>query len=153
MIGRGNRIKTRALLQCGAALILAAATCFANDASNLLDAVKRRDHKALEALIKARADVNVAQPDGATALAWAIYLDDQTAAEMLLAAGAKVNTADEYGETPLTLACGTGNVILVKKLVEAGADVNAARWDGTRSEEHTSELQSLTNLVCRLLLE
>src|SRR5438093_4770140 len=25
--------------------------------------------------------------------------------------------------------------------------------DGCRSEEHTSELQSLTNLVCRLLLE
>src|SRR5258706_12398899 len=25
--------------------------------------------------------------------------------------------------------------------------------DGERSEEHTSELQSLTNLVCRLLLE
>src|SRR5258706_5808743 len=25
--------------------------------------------------------------------------------------------------------------------------------DETRSEEHTSELQSLTNLVCRLLLE
>src|SRR5438046_4094966 len=27
------------------------------------------------------------------------------------------------------------------------------RWTGLRSEEHTSELQSLTNLVCRLLLE
>src|SRR5258706_10528163 len=26
-------------------------------------------------------------------------------------------------------------------------------WPGFRSEEHTSELQSLTNLVCRLLLE
>src|SRR5438093_8390799 len=26
-------------------------------------------------------------------------------------------------------------------------------WPRTRSEEHTSELQSLTNLVCRLLLE
>src|SRR5437016_11071041 len=26
-------------------------------------------------------------------------------------------------------------------------------FDGGRSEEHTSELQSLTNLVCRLLLE
>src|SRR5258706_3203844 len=26
-------------------------------------------------------------------------------------------------------------------------------WLGDRSEEHTSELQSLTNLVCRLLLE
>src|SRR5262249_58183860 len=30
-----------------------------------------------------------------------------------------------------------------------GGDVTEAR----RSEEHTSELQSLTNLVCRLLLE
>src|SRR5437016_7271324 len=29
----------------------------------------------------------------------------------------------------------------------------AAPIAGTRSEEHTSELQSLTNLVCRLLLE
>src|SRR5262249_56969143 len=28
-----------------------------------------------------------------------------------------------------------------------------ARQQGERSEEHTSELQSLTNLVCRLLLE
>src|SRR5438093_9045407 len=28
-----------------------------------------------------------------------------------------------------------------------------ASLDTTRSEEHTSELQSLTNLVCRLLLE
>src|SRR5262249_57227507 len=28
----------------------------------------------------------------------------------------------------------------------------ASRWS-RRSEEHTSELQSLTNLVCRLLLE
>src|SRR2546426_5979362 len=26
-------------------------------------------------------------------------------------------------------------------------------WGGTRSEEHTSELQSPCNLVCRLLLE
>src|SRR5437016_11115857 len=31
--------------------------------------------------------------------------------------------------------------------------VATARGSVTRSEEHTSELQSLTNLVCRLLLE
>src|SRR5205814_3883305 len=30
---------------------------------------------------------------------------------------------------------------------------NIARLQGTRSEEHTSELQSLRHLVCRLLLE
>src|SRR5258706_15026259 len=31
--------------------------------------------------------------------------------------------------------------------------VFATTWIRIRSEEHTSELQSLTNLVCRLLLE
>src|SRR5437016_10829413 len=31
--------------------------------------------------------------------------------------------------------------------------ITPARWESARSEEHTSELQSLTNLVCRLLLE
>src|SRR5262245_43824035 len=31
--------------------------------------------------------------------------------------------------------------------------VGDGKWLGTRSEEHTSELQSLRHLVCRLLLE
>ena len=35
--------------------------------------------------------------------------------------------------------------------MEAVLDIYAQPYD--RSEEHTSELQSLTNLVCRLLLE
>src|SRR5438093_8119494 len=39
----------------------------------------------------------------------------------------------------------------VVALRKVGALVRAARL--FRSEEHTSELQSLTNLVCRLLLE
>src|SRR5438093_7657823 len=34
-----------------------------------------------------------------------------------------------------------------------GTDSPANAADRSRSEEHTSELQSLTNLVCRLLLE
>src|SRR5438093_2414971 len=37
----------------------------------------------------------------------------------------------------------------VERLVVAGRE----RVGAERSEEHTSELQSLTNLVCRLLLE
>src|SRR5258706_6103716 len=35
----------------------------------------------------------------------------------------------------------------------ARRDVHLAARSEVRSEEHTSELQSLTNLVCRLLLE
>src|SRR5690606_40990207 len=34
-----------------------------------------------------------------------------------------------------------------------GYNVQGQLGDGTRSEEHTSELQSRENLVCRLLLE
>src|SRR5256886_11698245 len=33
------------------------------------------------------------------------------------------------------------------------ASTVASTWPNTRSEEHTSELQSQSNLVCRLLLE
>src|SRR2546430_1657085 len=33
------------------------------------------------------------------------------------------------------------------------AGTKASRWPAGRSEEHTSELQSQSNLVCRLLLE
>src|SRR5262249_60807887 len=53
----------------------------------------------------------------------------------------------------------------VVDIVEVGAGGGSLAWcdageraaagvaPGERSEEHTSELQSLTNLVCRLLLE
>src|SRR2546425_6073613 len=37
--------------------------------------------------------------------------------------------------------------------VEGLADTDTSSGHGTRSEEHTSELQSLAYLVCRLLLE
>src|SRR2546426_70402 len=54
--------------------------------------------------------------------------------------------------------CGNGvtSLVAVETLKQLGADVVAlfAESDGTfRSEEHTSELQSPCNLVCRLLLE
>src|SRR5438093_6669660 len=41
--------------------------------------------------------------------------------------------------------------VLTQGLISAGHDY--AEGVVVRSEEHTSELQSLTNLVCRLLLE
>src|SRR3989441_8510606 len=43
--------------------------------------------------------------------------------------------------------------ILSAELVDRGIRVNTLSPGPTRSEEHTSELQSLAYLVCRLLLE
>jgi uncharacterized protein len=96
----------------------------------LLDAVKRRDDKAFAALLRAKADVNAVQPDGATALAWAVHLGERRMAEALLDSGANANTADEYGETPVTLAAANGDAALVQRLVTAGGSARAARWNG-----------------------
>ena len=50
----------------------------------LLEAVKRRDQNAFSSLIRAKADINASQPDGATALAWAVHLGQHSMAEALL---------------------------------------------------------------------
>src|SRR5213592_5035751 len=81
----------------------------------LLEAVKRRDDKAFAALLRAKVDVNAAQPDGATALAWAVHLGERRMAEALLDAGADANSADEYGESPITLAAANGDAALIER--------------------------------------
>src|SRR3712207_7274369 len=57
---------------------------------------------------------------------------------------------DQHGDHELVVEAG-GPVDDVD--VPVGDRVERARDDGTRSEEHTSELQSRQYLVCRLLLE
>jgi uncharacterized protein len=122
-------MRARLLVQCGFSALLLAGYCQATDL-RLIEAVKDHNRKSVEALIGAHVDVNAAQPDGATPLAWAVYLNQTETAERLLQAGANVNATDEYGETPLTLACGIGNAALIEKLLASGADANAARWNG-----------------------
>lgn len=112
-----------------AAVLLCGFLSFARDI-RLIEAVKDQNRRALTSLLNEHVDVNAAQPDGATPLAWAVYLDQPDTVDLLMKAGANVNTVDEYGETPLTLACSNGNGAVVRKLLEAGADPNAARWDG-----------------------
>lgn len=97
---------------------------------SLVDAVQRRDEPALLALLRAKADVDAAQPDGATALAWAVHLGERRMAEALLEAGANVNVADEYGETPLTLAAANADTALIQRLLDLGARAGVSRWNG-----------------------
>ena len=117
-------------MRFGAAFLLAAASCWAATDYSLIEAVQRRDVKAAEALLAQHANVNAALPDGATALAWAVFLDLQDTAAKLIDAGANVNTRGDYGETPLSLALANGNAALVRRLLNAGADPNATRWNG-----------------------
>ena len=119
-----------ALVVLGAALLPSSSTLVARADTPLVDAVKRHDGAAVEALLAAGADVDAAQPDGATALHWAVHLDDAPIVERLLQAGATVDTTNDYGVTALSIACGTGSAPLVERLLEAGADPNRARPTG-----------------------
>ena len=94
------------------------------------DAVEQRDKALVRTLLEKRADVNIAQVDGTTALHWAAYHDDVETAGLLIKAGANVNAANRYGVPPLAVACTNGNGALVKVLLDAGADPNPTMKGG-----------------------
>ena len=89
-----------------------------------------RDASRLQQLIKTKADVNATQPDGTTALHWAIDQEDKAAVAALLRAGANPAAVTGTGITPLALACEEGDPDLVALLVKAGADVNQPLGNG-----------------------
>jgi len=96
----------------------------ARDDAPLADAVQHGDKQAVQSLLKARADVNAPQSDGATALHWAAYLDDAETTALLIRAGANVDSPNNYGVTPLALAATSGNAAIISLLLKGGADPN-----------------------------
>jgi uncharacterized protein len=96
----------------------------------LADAAMRSDRDAVRSLLQQKADVNVPQPDGTTALHWAVRHDDLETAKLLIRAGAKATAATRYGVTPIYLACVNGNAAMIDTLLRAGASPNATNAGG-----------------------
>ena len=97
---------------------------------SLVEAVKQGNHEAVRALL-ARGDVvNQPEPDGTTALHWAVRASDAEAVTLLLRAGAKVSAPNRYGVKPLTLAAINGDAGIIEQLLKAGADPNTATAEG-----------------------
>jgi ankyrin repeat protein len=117
-------------LACGLAFILSLVGTGAQAASEVANAAMRGDRTELRNLIERGADVNAAQPDGATALHWAVYTDDVEAAKLLIAAKADVAARSREGATPLSLASVNGNPEIIERLLAAGADVNSPLPNG-----------------------
>src|SRR5580698_8049872 len=94
-------------------------------APKLVEAIKTGDKATALTLLQQKADVNAPEPDGTTAIAWAVRQDDLEMADRLIRAGADVKAANRYGVTPLSLACINGNAPMIEKLRKGGADANA----------------------------
>jgi ankyrin repeat protein len=105
----------------------AGATAHASDVAN---AVMSGNATELRSLLEQRADVNEAQPDGATGLHWAVYHDDLPVAHLLIEAGAEANVSNREGVTPLALAAVNGNAEMIELLLGAGADANEKMRNG-----------------------
>jgi ankyrin repeat protein len=96
----------------------------------LVDAIKAGDTAAASSLLRQRVNVNASEPDGTTALHWAVRQDDLRLADQLIAAGADVKAANRYGVTALYLASVNGSAAMIEKLLKAGADANQAAPEG-----------------------
>ncbi len=69
-------------------------------------------------------------PDGTTALHWAVRAGNVGEVRRLLRDGADARAANRYGVTPLALAAGNGDAATIELLLAAGADADAALSDG-----------------------
>ena len=96
----------------------------------LVDAVKAGNREAALALVAKKADVNAAEPDGTTALHWAVQRNDLDLVTRLIRAGAKVNVKNDYGSTPMSEAAVVASAPLLEALLEAGGDVESPNSDG-----------------------
>ncbi|PYQ56567.1 MAG: hypothetical protein DMF58_20345, partial [Acidobacteria bacterium] len=74
-------------------------------ASGLVEAVKKNDVAAVHTLLQQGTDVNIPEPDGMTALHWAVQANETAIVELLIRSRANVTATTRYGVTPLSLAC------------------------------------------------
>src|SRR2546430_709593 len=117
-------VRGRAASACCVALLLFAATVFAAS-SDVADAAMKGDKAAVRSLLERKADVNAPQPDGATALHWAVWREDVEMTSMLIRTGANAKAANRQGATPLSLATTNGNAAIIEELLKAGVNPNA----------------------------
>ena len=97
----------------------------------LIEAAKSADGAAVRALLEQEpGSVTATEPDGTTALHYAVHRGDLDTVETLLAAGARVDAVTRYGVRPLALAAENGDAAVVRRLLAAGADPNGSQPGG-----------------------
>jgi uncharacterized protein len=108
-------------------LIVLSVMCLAApaDSESLVNAVKAGNIAVVKKQLQLHGDPNEADPDGTTALHWAVQTDRVDLVDALISAGAKVKVTNRWGVTPLALAVTNGNPAITRALLKAGADPRA----------------------------
>ena len=97
----------------------------------LMTACSNGNAGAINILLNAGADSNIADIDGNTCLHYIADEDcSRVALQAIIAHGTDVNTTNKENVTPLMTACNNGNAGAINILMNAGADPNIADHDG-----------------------
>ena len=126
LIRHGLFIAIAGLLPVAFAQSKAGGAGVSQETSPIADAAQKGDREAVRAGVQKKENVNAPQPDGTTALHWAVELGDTEMADLLLRAGANASAANQAGARPMLVACVTGQTAMIEKLLNAGADPNLA---------------------------
>jgi ankyrin repeat protein len=95
------------------------------ESESLVNEVKAGNFAVVKKVLQLHSDPNSADPDGTTALHWAVQTDRLDLVEALISAGGKVKVTNRWGVTPLALAVTNGNPAITRALLKAGADPRA----------------------------
>ncbi len=97
---------------------------------SLVNAIEKRDWSLVKKLLTELEQLTIKQPDGMTALHWAVFHKQPELVQQLLFFRAPVNARTLYDVTPLSIGCMQGDVASVKLLTSAGADTNTVQPGG-----------------------
>jgi uncharacterized protein len=107
----------------------AAASAWAQAGKDLASLIREGDRKEALKQIRAGADVNQLQPDGTSALHWAVIRVDYDLMAELIQHGAKPSVTNAFGSAPIAEAAKLNDARMVKMLLAAGAEPEGANAD------------------------
>ena len=101
-----------------------------NGYTPLITTAENGDAALAQAIINAKANLNIQDKNGLTALIWASQKGHADVVKALLAGGADSKITDSKGFNALHAAASEGKTEAVQVLIQGGADINAKTKDG-----------------------
>ena len=122
--------RSSSIAAVAAAVLTAVLTASAAGDSPLVSAIRNKDVRSVQALLRQGANPNTPQGDGSTPLFWAAQVNEVPIAELLIRAGARADVSNDTGFTAAHVACINQSASMVQRLLAAGANPNAASLNG-----------------------